>query len=840
MRPIRLTVSAFGPYAGKTVIDMEKLGEKGLYLITGDTGAGKTTIFDAIIFALYGEASGDVREPSMLRSRYADADTPTEAELVFEYGKKIYTVKRNPDYERPSRRGRSTGSGIDSAGQEKGKGMTMQKADAALIMPDGSVVTKVKDVTAAITEIIGLNREQFLQISMIAQGDFRKLILAGTEERKDIFRKIFKTERYQTLQNDLKRAASERERECRELAGSINQYVQGVKCAEGSGFLEELSEAKKNSPFGEGIREIIQKIIGEDEETGEELEKNLAGTEREMEQNQILLGKKEEREQERKRLTGEWERGKVLLKETKAKQEEEKKQLVRQQEEKEKIEERLKKLKAEKELLGGEDVRAESLSGKCAEEETRKNSLETFLKAQEACSAAFSEMEKAQDAYKISSEKARALQDEYTEKNRAFLDEQAGILAAGLKEGEACPVCGSTAHPHLKALSGNAPTEEEMKKAKARSERAAEDAREKSRTAGTEKGKAEEKKKTIEKTARELFGEVPSEGELKNRTEQEYASSASLIKKLQAELSAARKKAERKITLEKEIPEEEKKKEQAGKKTGELEKEIASLDSEIREKESVSQKTEDRLNTEETREEKEKFAGAEIKKTKLEAEKKKITEAFTKTAGRLASNREFLSCMEQGKRKLSSAEQQWSLAKALSNTANGTITGKEKIMLETWIQETYFDRVINRANTRFMIMSGGQYELKRTEGSDNNRSQSGLELSVIDHYNGSERSVRTLSGGESFEASLSLALGLSDEVQSHAGGIRLDSMFVDEGFGSLDSDTLDKAVQALYALTEGNKLIGIISHVAELKERIDRQIVVSKDRTGQSRVEIIA
>ena len=840
MRPIRLTVSAFGPYAGKTVIDMEKLGEKGLYLITGDTGAGKTTIFDAIIFALYGEASGDVREPSMLRSRYADADTPTEAELVFEYGKKIYTVKRNPDYERHSRRGRSTGSGIDSAGQEKGKGMTMQKADAALIMPDGSVVTKVKDVTAAITEIIGLNREQFLQISMIAQGDFRKLILAGTEERKDIFRKIFKTERYQTLQNDLKRAASERERECRELAGSINQYVQGVKCAEGSGFLEELSEAKKNSPFGEGIREIIQKIIGEDEETGEELEKNLAGTEREMEQNQILLGKKEEREQERKRLTGEWERGKVLLKETKAKQEEEKKQLVRQQEEKEKIEERLKKLKAEKELLGGEDVRAESLSGKCAEEETRKNSLETFLKAQEACSAAFSEMEKAQDAYKISSEKARALQDEYTEKNRAFLDEQAGILAAGLKEGEACPVCGSTAHPHLKALSGNAPTEEEMKKAKARSERAAEDAREKSRTAGTEKGKAEEKKKTIEKTARELFGEVPSEGELKNRTEQEYASSASLIKKLQAELSAARKKAERKITLEKEIPEEEKKKEQAGKKTGELEKEIASLDSEIREKESVSQKTEDRLNTEETREEKEKFAGAEIKKTKLEAEKKKITEAFTKTAGRLASNREFLSCMEQGKRKLSSAEQQWSLAKALSNTANGTITGKEKIMLETWIQETYFDRVINRANTRFMIMSGGQYELKRTEGSDNNRSQSGLELSVIDHYNGSERSVRTLSGGESFEASLSLALGLSDEVQSHAGGIRLDSMFVDEGFGSLDSDTLDKAVQALYALTEGNKLIGIISHVAELKERIDRQIVVSKDRTGQSRVEIIA
>ncbi len=151
---------------------------------------------------------------------------------------------------------------------------------------------------------------------------------------------------------------------------------------------------------------------------------------------------------------------------------------------------------------------------------------------------------------------------------------------------------------------------------------------------------------------------------------------------------------------------------------------------------------------------------------------------------------------------------------------------------------TYFDRIIARANTRFMVMSGGQYELKRRAEADNNRRQSGLELDVIDHYNGTRRSVKTLSGGESFLASLSLALGLSDEIQSSAGGIRLDTMFVDEGFGSLDEESLRQALRALSALSEGNRLVGIISHVAELKERIDRQIVVTKDRDGGSRAQI--
>lgn len=189
--------------------------------------------------------------------------------------------------------------------------------------------------------------------------------------------------------------------------------------------------------------------------------------------------------------------------------------------------------------------------------------------------------------------------------------------------------------------------------------------------------------------------------------------------------------------------------------------------------------------------------------------------------------------VRDGQEAMCRAEQEYIWVKALSDTANGTLNGKRKVELETYIQMTYFDRILRRANLRFLTMSSGQYELKRREDGENKKEKAGLELNVIDHYNGSERSVRTLSGGESFQASLSLALGLSDEIQSHAGGIQLDAMFVDEGFGSLDEDSLNQAMKALEGLTRGNRMVGIISHVPELKERIGKKIVVTKRRSAE-------
>ena len=226
-------------------------------------------------------------------------------------------------------------------------------------------------------------------------------------------------------------------------------------------------------------------------------------------------------------------------------------------------------------------------------------------------------------------------------------------------------------------------------------------------------------------------------------------------------------------------------------------------------------------------------------KQSLETKKRSTEEARQDGRTRLDTNHGILYQAQREEETLGALEKKLTWVKALSDTANGTVSGKKRIMLETYVQTSFFDRMIARANTRFFIMSGGQYELKRREVADNLRSQSGLELSVIDHYNSTERSVKTLSGGESFKASLSLALGLSDEIQSSAGGIQLDTMFVDEGFGSLDEESLEQAMKALSGLTESNRLVGIISHVSELKERIDRQIVVKKDRSGGSHAEII-
>lgn len=249
MRPIKLVMSAFGPYAGRTEVDFEKLGTNGLYLITGDTGAGKTTIFDAIAYALYGEASGDLRDSSMLRSKYAELETPTEVELVFVYDGKEYTVKRNPEYERKAK---------------KGDGVTVQKAEAELHYPDGRVVTKIKDVNTAIVDIMGVDRNQFSQIAMIAQGDFRKLLVADTKERQEIFRKIFKTDYYRILQDKIRSEYSAVKNEYEVAQNSVKQYISGIQCDENDVLNIEATKARNGEMIVEDVVELISKILEND------------------------------------------------------------------------------------------------------------------------------------------------------------------------------------------------------------------------------------------------------------------------------------------------------------------------------------------------------------------------------------------------------------------------------------------------------------------------------------------------------------------------------------------------------------------------------------------------
>ncbi len=920
MRPIKLTVSAFGPYAGKTILEMDKLGDNGLYLITGDTGAGKTTIFDAITYALYGEASGENREPSMFRSKYAEATTPTEVELVFSYAGKTYTVKRNPEYERP---------------KSRGEGFTTQKAEAQLIYPDGRVATKQRDVDNAIRDIMGINRSQFLQIAMIAQGDFLKLLLAPTEERKKIFRQIFKTQLYQDLQDRLKKESGQLNDKCDAARNSIKQYIDGITYDENDVLSIEVEKAKNGLLSAKDVMDLIDRLLTQDHDKKSAIQKSISDADKALEIVNANLGKIEAKEQTQKALdqaqnnltreneanlalkaTFDIEKGKISereeLAEEKAKIEAEfpryealdalEKQIKNDEGTISKNERQLKKdreqyavdeaefkiLKEEFESLADAGEDKEKLSRQKEKVQEKLTKVQNLSALFEAFHELGDNLDTLQSDYKKASEASEKATADYEVKNRAFLDEQAGIIAETLESGKPCPVCGSLEHPCIAHKSAKAPTEAQLKSAKENADKARKAAEDLSGKCKEAKGILDANKVEMEKLVKELWQSVAFE-EAENKLPEEQKVVSAEITALDTALSEEEKKVSRRSELTESLPKTEKALKERDKdisnRNTALEADKASLNEKKKQrdadKESLrfdsiaeAQSKSDALGKIVSEMKKaydnaqsalsdsdKKIAGynasiaelskqlssdcdldkeAETKKKAELSEKRIADDATAKVLySRIASNTQALANIRAKVGDLDVLEKRYTWLKALSNTANGNISGKEKVMLETYIQMTYFDRIIARANTRFMVMSGGQYELKRRREAENNRSQSGLDLDVIDHYNGTERSVKTLSGGESFKASLSLALGLSDEIQASAGGVKLDTMFVDEGFGSLDEESLDQAMKALSGLADGHRLVGIISHVADLKNRIDKQIVVEKEKSGGSKASIV-
>ncbi len=519
--------------------------------------------------------------------------------------------------------------------------------------------------------------------------------------------------------------------------------------------------------------------------------------------------------------------------------------------------------------------------------ENRKAALENLVKKLSAFDALNDRYEQAKKAYLAAVDKAESAKNFYEMNYRAFLNEQAGILAEDLTEGAPCPVCGSTNHPCLAQKSATAPTESDVNISKAAYDKARKYAEELSRTAGEIKGQVDSQTEELQKLISDLLNSCEL-GAAQATAESIIAEIVANLKMINEKISVEEKNAKRKAELDEMIPKAEERIRKAEEVIAkcrqdisaltasctEIEKQCKSLSATLKfegKADAVAKKKflENKLsamqkaleNAEKSYAESEKeivgldakikqlkkqlseseaidIDGAEQKKSALTEEKISLTAVQRKIGIRIDANTKCLDNINRKSDELSEIEKRKISLNALNNTANGNISGKEKIMLETYIQMTYFDRIIARANTRFMKMSGGQYELKRSETADNNRSQSGLDLSVIDHYNGTERSVKTLSGGESFKASLSLALGLSDEIQSSAGGIKLDTMFVDEGFGSLDPESLSQAFRALADLSDGNRLVGIISHVADLKEKIDKQVIITKEKTGGSKVTI--
>ena len=919
MRPLKLTVAGFGPYAGVQELDFEVLGTGGLYLITGDTGAGKTTIFDAITFALFGEASGENREPGMLRSKYAKESDPTYVELTFAYNGKQYHIRRNPEYERAKARGTGT---------------TKQAADAVLTYPDGRVVTKLKDVEKSVQEIIGLTREQFSQVAMISQGDFRKLLQADTKDRQNIFRDIFGTRLFVTLQNRLKEQSGAVREQKEQTYRSIQQYIGGMVCHGDSPLSIDVKKAKAGElPIGEVIT-LFKNLLLEDRAKESQLETILHDVEQETEtisaqltQAQTYAAAKkslaEKTLAEAKQITDlaeaqtaldaaqatvpeqealaktitqidlllpsydELDEKQAILKETEKEKADTETVLQTAQERKTALAGEIAALKEELETLTGAAAEKEKLTASRQQLAERKQKLQAFLSGIADLADQRKKLDEKQAGYLAADAQSTHLLQVYETKNKAFLNEQAGILASTLTVGSACPVCGSVSHPNPATLSAEAPTEADVKKAKNAYNTAQAETEKASSAAGKQQGIVTTTEAAIRKELDMLLPGTVLE-EAPDAARKQSADLAAEIGQLDRQIREADSKIARKGALDTQIPQKERALTEAETKLSaareqiaacaasaqELHKQISALQEKLSfshkaaaqtEKKSLQTKLQQLKNALSAAETtlnrgKENLAGIRsameqlrrqlengtqadvdtllIRKNELTAKKNAISAEQKTVHTRITTNESAQQNVSRNQARLEELESRYVWMKALSDTANGTLAGKEKIMLETYIQTTYFDRILERANIRLQKMSGGQYDLKRRRTAAHMRGQSGLELDIVDHINTTERSVNTLSGGEAFLASLALALGLSDEVQMST-GIRLDTMFVDEGFGSLDSEALSKAYATLAGLTEGNRLVGIISHVSELKERIDRQIIVTKQKTGGSCARIV-
>lgn len=926
MRPLELIISAFGPYAGKMKLDLSTLGASGLYLITGDTGAGKTTIFDAIAFALFGEASGDGREVSMLRSKYAKPETPTFVTLKFDYGGQIYEVTRNPEYERPAKRG---------------SGTTKQTADAQLLCPRRKVITKIKDVNETIENLLGVNRDQFAQVAMIAQGDFRKVLNTDTKDRQEIFRKLFKTSKYEDLQNHFKSLANGLEADYKKEKALIQEYINNVELDDESPQQQDLQNLRDGTRPIEEAPELIKAILTDDEtslkknskqhdNTTAQLKKLDATLEKVAEYQKVIddiaeiekdrtakktalenLAKAEKELQKQQTEFGDYQKqihqGEIVL-ENFSKLAEAQKSLS---EAKTNLQEAQAKFKAAKTTAKTTETNLQTLQNEqktfadLPAKQTALNKQITDIKLLDAdltqAKNTWQDLQNLRTDYQAAQKDYLAAKKHYETTNakylklqQNFLDEQAGILAENLTDGAACPVCGALEHPHLASKSATAPTEQEIKQAEQLQRLTQQEATKQSENASTAKGKVE----SAEQNLREIFNNlvkatglekgyelIQKLNEETQQTKRELKKQAdALVKQIQrhqeleekiAALLDQQKTAQGQITdstadvakfettaddlakqiaeLQKKLPEDtteqayrakiEGMKQALGKlstQQQELTDQKQAINAALAEAKGQLQALRDQANK------------LKIDKTINLAELQTQRNALTETAlaetdkidllkQRLNSNQKTLGKIETKLAQVAELTAKYDVLHNLSDTMNGRLSGRTKIMLETYVQTTFFDRIIARANKRLFIMTNGHFELKRALTALNKTSQAGLDLNVIDHYNGNERSVKTLSGGESFMASLALALGLSDEIQASAGGIQLRTMFIDEGFGSLDSETLKQALESLAELADpaGGKLVGIISHVEELKNRIDKQIVVTKSASGESTARIV-
>lgn len=927
MKPLKLTMSAFGSYAGKNVIDFTGQ-QQGIFLITGDTGAGKTTIFDAITYALYNQTSGGERNGNMMRSQYAQPETETYVELEFLYRGQTYRVRRNPDYK-------------ITKTLKNGK-IREQKVphSVELTLPDGTVFPEKKNATdAKIIEILGLTADQFSQIVMIAQGDFLKLLYTKSDERKMIFSKLFRTDIYWKIQENLRRKSMEMDERIQENDRAFEQEKSRIMPLPESEeipldeLVERLRERLKDALKEQNLRRANVEELNKKITKYEEINKLFVSLEKIRQTGKELELRQVESKERRQQIENARKADKVLVAEQQnLRQQQAVEQsaqaiakmgetLADDQEMFETLKTQLQEAEAkqkreaadiQKKMLALEqsfpsyealqNARSEEQQAKKVWEDLGKTSEESFHK-KEAGIAALKEQQKRQEQiveqtkknWEQTSLSASESAKHYEHMYEAFLKEQAGILAENLSAGCPCPVCGSTIHPDPAKLSDHAVTELEVEQAK-KTRAAAEEKRDLAYAAfeaeKTEKQKlaqavekeeadfvlaqtiakqqrkeAEQNYVSLQKIAEQIREKLvyPSLAEAKKQ----YAAMQKALEAAEQEIAKKRQKvselAEAMNTLKGQKLAEEENQKTAKKLAVKTEKEYAKL---LEKSGFVSEETyhlailPERSRSKLEREEKEyesqclrqqseqkllekQVSGKTYTDTtelneQLKIEKQALKEAektYMELHTAYENDRSVLqNCavyLEKGK-KLESEDQ---VIKSLSKTANGRLSGSAKIDFETYIQRQYFKQIIHEANKRLLTMSNHQFILKlKEEANTGRKTNEGLDLSVYSLVTDSERDVKTLSGGESFLAALAMALGLSDIVERSAGAIHPDMMFIDEGFGSLDAQSRQQAIEVLAELAGDSRMVGIISHVTELKEQIDRKLVVSRTDKGSRAV----
>jgi DNA repair protein SbcC/Rad50 len=1023
MKPIKLKISAFGPYKNVVDIDFNKLGNNGIFLITGDTGAGKTTIFDAICFALFGEVSGSNRTIDSLRSDFATPDVKTFVELEFTHKNKNYKIERYPKYLKQ---------------KKNGVGTTPSVAEASLVFDD-SVITGFKEVTDKVIEILGVNVKQFKQIAMLAQGEFLQLLFADAAERSNIFRKIFETsvfysisEKLRLKTNQIKGILDDKQLELEIYMKNIqwdnvpdsNLVVPEIieilsklivednlkeieyqnKKNEYQNILDNVNKELTSSEYiNKSIDElVINKIILEKMlQDNEVIEENIIT----IQNNRVALEKvnpiKNSIEKIKLEIRNEEENlnniNKILIDDAKKLEDlqdiydgldEKGKELKKYNSTVNNLSEKLPFYDAIEKLvtvINETKIDLEEIINKCnkitetnielenvIENKTNlfsdRNNIESSVtllkKEQEDVSRQIdkynqliediTEVNSLEDnqvemkkQYLIEQQEYNTIQTNYNDFEMKFLSNQAGIFASKLEYGLPCLVCGSTEHPNPAKTNGELITKEELdilklskeelhikllehtenlnnldmiitfKKRKIikdtnldyeldivknevcklinianeKLELIIVDILNKQKLIQTLEGlksELEEDKKalginkdsirecdeliTIKRSKLDsangeissLIKNLPKEYHTKNDLEINIKIIIEKSNSLEQDISDIKSKySELNTNLEKnkvlcaktkdiilndkvkcEQLELQYKSEYEGigftceedylnilisrEDLNSLEKKVNNYKTEFK----IVEQTVKRLLVDTKDKFKIDTADLVDRKTDILNKLLELEKVSKKLNLRLQINNDNHTRIKELYLKIKDIIDNYLLYKDLSDTANGTISGKQKIIFEHFVQASYFDIVIQSSNRRLTLMTGDRYLLARKENSEKISDKLGLELEIMDNYTGKRRNIKSLSGGESFKAALSLALGLSDTIQNYAGGVVIDNMFIDEGFGSLDAESLEQALNTLNNLTEGNRLIGIISHVAELKERIDKKIIIYKTNNG--------